>query len=506
MLFLQAAPVVTKELISPLEDQATLADSEIHVSMENLFLHMSHEMDGSYGRLIVHDFASHVLRVLLVVLSGLPLARAINTSRSKHKSNEETTFGLVSGRLLEETSFRSQTLPRSFDEAVNKIVEEISVTFGTDELRALVRHPKASPVLQLLVELESSEKWKRRTAPERSILRSLLGVEKTLQEPQGESFVHGLLYDAVGSHLLESIIRFAPGKMFKNMYQRTIRAVIGEAAKDDVAGYVVVQVLGRLGKKELQEAAGIILSQYDALVRRSRFVVLKTVIDRYVARDLDLKEIARAIKDASADQSPTERLQTMIKWDAVERAKDVGTGERAESKRLGRVHGSLLAQAMLAQAGPLAEVVYDGLIDTPASVLMAMAQDPAVSRLLQASITGPGSPLVFRRRFLAAFSQQAAVLAAHPVGSHLIDALWDGAHGLQHVREQIAQTLVDAEEAVTESYHGRRLWRTWKMNYFKQRRFDWNTLSKANPSRGNLKGGSKSSIDQARARYASKHA
>ena len=506
MLFLQAAPVVTKELTSPLEDQATLVDGEIHVSTENLFLHMSHEMNGNHGRLIVHDVASHVLRVLLVVLSGLPLARAINSSRSKHKPSDETTFGPVSGRLLDETSSRSQILPRSFDEAVHKIVQEISVTLSRDELRALAYHPKASPVLQLLIELESSETWKKRTSPDRSILRTLLGDEYALYKPSGRFFVWGLLYDAVGSHLLESMIRFAPGEMFKCIYRLTIKDFLGEAAENDVAGYVAVQVLGRLGKKELQEAAGIILSRYDALVRRSRFVVLRTVIDRYVARDLDLKRIARAIKDASGHQSPTERLQTIVKWNAVESAKDVGTKETAESKRLGRVHGSLLAQAMLAQAGPLAELVYEGLIDTPASVLIAMAQEPAVSRLLQASVTGPDSPLAFRRRFLAAFSQQAAVLAAHPVGSHLIDALWDGTEGLQHVRERIAQTLMDAEDAVTESYHGRRLWRKWKMNYFKQRRSGWNALSKAHSGRGHVQGSSKASIDQARARYALTHA
>ena len=69
-LFIQAAPVVTSELAKP----PVAADpNDEYVSMENLFLFTLAELEGYLGYLMTDRFASHVLRVLLVILAGLPL-------------------------------------------------------------------------------------------------------------------------------------------------------------------------------------------------------------------------------------------------------------------------------------------------------------------------------------------------------------------------------------------------------------------------------------------------
>ena len=52
----------------------------IYVSMEDLYLYTLNEFEGYLGYLMTDKFASHVLRVLLIVLAGLPLPQ--QSSRS----------------------------------------------------------------------------------------------------------------------------------------------------------------------------------------------------------------------------------------------------------------------------------------------------------------------------------------------------------------------------------------------------------------------------------------
>src|SRR2546421_11464025 len=75
-LFMRAAPIVTAEMANandqPLPDEN---GETVFVTMENLFLYTLNELEGNLGYLITHRFASHTLRVLLVILAGLPLTR-----------------------------------------------------------------------------------------------------------------------------------------------------------------------------------------------------------------------------------------------------------------------------------------------------------------------------------------------------------------------------------------------------------------------------------------------
>ena len=79
--------------------------------MENLFLYTLGELEGYMGFLMTDKYASHVLRVLLVILSGAPLEKQ-NKSAMQSKKKEKVT---VSGaekeqeRLLEE-----RAVPESF--------------------------------------------------------------------------------------------------------------------------------------------------------------------------------------------------------------------------------------------------------------------------------------------------------------------------------------------------------------------------------------------------------
>lgn len=500
--------MVTEELTRSSEEQACDAAGQISVSMENLFLHTLNEFEGNLGYLLTDRYASHPLRVLLIVLSGKRLTRVHKHSLSKSKAKGTISIAGAHDKMVEDGE---GVVPSSFVAALDKLILSTVQGLDSTSLRALATHPVGNPVLQLLLEIELSGTKRSHATSENSILQRLIRVESAGEGENSTEFFTVLMFDPIGSHLLETIVKYAPGKTFKSIYRTIIKDKIGEAARNEVANFVVMRVLERLGRDDLEAAVKLILPHFRLLVRRSRLAVIKSIIERYAARNLDLGPIAQAIADAYGGGSPSQRLQKMLRWDEDIHDDSEGTEDSMPRTNSARTHRSLLGQAMLAQPGPLSEMIYEGLLEMSEEIITRLAADPAASRLLQASVTSPTSTIAFRRKFVAVLFNHMAELAISPVGSHLIDAMWTGTRGLQHYRERIAQELCNIETDLRTSQSGRALWRNWKMDMYKQRRQDWlvysktdNGFIKADGKHGDDTVKEMSGIERARRRFTAK--
>ena len=502
-LFLQSAPIVTHELTTPAEDAST---REVYVSMENLFLYTLNDLEGNLGYLMTDQHASHVLRVLLVVLSGQPLAKASTTTLSQSSKKKERVSISSLSTKNKESDLSSRSVPESFQDAVDKIISDTVSTSDTGYLRLLATHPSGNPVLQLLLELEFSHPGGRRKEKD-SILAKLMSRELSTED--GSSFVRGLVYEPIGSRLLETIVSHAPGKTFKTLYRDFFRDELGNLAKNDIAGYVVTKVLERLSREDLEEATSTILPHIPKLVDRSRTLIIRTLIERSTARGADEQPMIQTLSTAYG-QDDAHRLQRMIKWeDDITRSIESDKNELARQDPE-RVHGSLLAQSMLAVPGPLSQLIYDSLLASDRETLVLMAKEPVASRVLQTSLTLPTSTPAFRRKIINVLLCDVVPLAMHPIGSHVIDALWTATHGLDNYSERIAQPLLSRESEVRDSFVGRVVWRNWKMDLYKTRRKDWTAVAKKRDAHEatNVPGKQKqkSGIELARERYAASKA
>jgi nucleolar protein 9 len=154
-LFSHAAPVVTSELSLRPKKSAKAedapADGEADPSMEKCFLDTMSEIEGSIGFLMTDRFASHVLRVLLVVFSGEPLDSSANKQLMQSK-NKETIK--VEGKEKSETKDQNRKVPESFSAALEKLLSDSIAGLDTEKLRALATSPNGNPTLQLLLRIE----------------------------------------------------------------------------------------------------------------------------------------------------------------------------------------------------------------------------------------------------------------------------------------------------------------------------------------------------------------
>lgn len=464
------------------------------MTMENLFLYTLNELEGNLGYLMTDPFASHTLRVLLLVLSGRPLSGTITTSLYKSKKKENISV-MARNANVNALMTTSRTVPDSFLAAVDKIISDIVLGLDTTTLRALATHPIGNPILQLMLELELSSSGKQKAKKRDSLFRKLIPDEKA-EEDNLFSFVKNLAYDAVGSRLLEVIIRFAPGKTFRSLYSTIFKGKLDVFAKNDIAGFVVIQLLNRLSKEDLMHAVEQLCPQIGLLVERSRTSIITTLIERCRVRKVNTGLILDALQEAYGTD-PARRLLKILQFD-VNNTSMMAEDRKMqfENQAVGSVHGSLLAQSMLDTPGQLRELIIDGLLTTETSTLISMSKDRSASHVLQSSLAYSDQSHKFRRILIQRFFGHLRDLGTHSIASHVVDAFWAASVNLPFIRERVAIELQENEIELRESFAGKVVWRNWMMDKYKTRKSEWMAEARRNDE------GGKSGLELARERFA----
>ena len=462
--------------------------------METYFLNTLQELEGNLGYLITDKYASHALRVLLVVLSGRPFRDAQTRAIIQSKRKETITTG---AHTMKESAMDSlpRAVPNTFQSAVRDTISSIVTSLDSTSLRALACHPVANPVMQLLLDLEFLQSRKTKTKDAQSLFRKLLPDDPPVEGTESASFFNGLLYDPIGSHLLEIIITKSPGKTFKILYRNLCRDRLPNLAKNETASYVVIRALERLSREDLQDAVRAICPLFRSLVDRSQTSTIRCLVERCQTREVDVQPIATALDEAYG-KDPKTRLLKLLKVDST------GMETMAEERRkqlqtqdAGKAHGSLLAQSMLQAPGQLRELILEGLLATDNPSLLQIARDRTATHVLQSSLTCSSDTLRYRRMVMPRLAVMAVELAKDSIGSRAVDAFWAGSEGLPFLREQIADQLLKSETSLRESVGGRAVWRNWKMDMYKTRKIDWMTEAKGEQKP------SKTGIDLARERF-----
>ncbi|KAL1964076.1 hypothetical protein VTN77DRAFT_7494 [Rasamsonia byssochlamydoides] len=512
-LFIHAAPAVTHKISKRDKKKSTYdegEEAEPELSLADMFLHVIEELEGNWGYLLTEKFASHTIRVLLLVLAGEPVDVSSNDSVVASKKKER--LGVSTGESQAEAAIvQKRSVPESFETALKKIMSDMTAGLDDTSLKALATHHIGNPVLQVLLMLELSHFGKSSAKDPKSITRRLIPDESLEEGSESAVFLSGLLYDPVGSRLLETIVRYAPGKLFKNFHKNIIRGRIATLSRNETAAYVVVRVLERIGKDDLQTDMDLIIPEIPTLVERMRLVVPKALIERCIVRGADTTPLARAL-EAAYDKDPATRLRQLLKLEKPAAQDDQATGPAAkpENQRAAppeQVHGSLLAQAMLRVSGPLSELVHSSLLAVSWEDLLSIAMNSTTSHVLQQALTLPTSTIQFRRQFVPRFLTHIKELALDTSGSHVVDALWSATKDIFFIKERIAQELAESEHALRDSFVGRAVWRNWSMDLYKRRRGEWAQKAKGLEGRAggdtnDEKKSGKSKIDIARARFA----
>ncbi|KAL4918551.1 hypothetical protein BDW62DRAFT_210396 [Aspergillus aurantiobrunneus] len=516
-LFISAAPVVTQKVSKSKgnkddgDGEGEDDEPEPELSLAEMFMQVVEELQGNWGYLLTERFASHTIRVLLLVLAGEPVD--VSSNDSVVASRKKERLGVVGGETHEDNQLgEKRSVPESFEATLKKVMQDMVSVLDDTYLRALATHPVGNPVLQVLVQLELSHFGKSSAKQPNSTIKRLIPDENFAEDSESAKFIRGLLYDNVGSRLLETMVRCMPGKMFKALYKNYLREQMSSLARNQTASYVVLRVLERLGKDDLQGVVEQIVRKIPSLIERSRTIVPKVLIERCLARGIDTKPLAKAL-EASYDPDPVRRIEQMLRLETAtvdnEKSDSAKNGPPVESNPAStaaeKLHGSLLAQTILTAPGALSELVFSSLLALSPEVLLNLCKDPTASRVVQQALTSSSSTPQFRRQFTTRFTGHLNELALDSSGSHVVDSLWPATKDIYFIKERMAQELAQSELALRDSFVGRAVWRNWAMDLYKRRRGEWAAKAKGKDLASNDSGEKpKSRLELARARYAAK--
>lgn len=208
-----------------------------------------------------------------MILSGQSVSSPASVSlvQSRKKKN----ISIVSDFAPpEERESATIEVPKSFQDAIDKILAATSGALSAEEIRGMAVHQIGSPTLQVLLQLEMRKSGKDRKAKAKSgdsLLNKLTGIstegeEKEVEDGSSSSFFSNLLYDPVGSHLAEKIMSYAPKREFQKLYKAHFKTRMGSLARNETAGFVVMRVLEKLNREVLQEAVEEIVPQVKGMI------------------------------------------------------------------------------------------------------------------------------------------------------------------------------------------------------------------------------------------------
>ncbi|KAF6827631.1 putative pumilio-family RNA binding repeat domain-containing protein [Colletotrichum plurivorum] len=495
-LFLQSAPVVTQELGGLVPEEKTEDDAEgeegaePESTMEDLFLMTLDEFEQHMGFLLTDRFGSHTLRVLLVVLSGRPLEDSATKSLLKSKKKERIS---VQGAATASEDLHNQlrAVPESFTLATKKIIQDAVAGMDFTALRVLAKHPTGNPLLQLLLELDislnhKSDKSSAEANKDTLLYRLLPDAPKSLSDSTSlaSEFISSMVYDQIGSRLLETLITHCPGKIFKALSHNFFGERIATYVRNDIASYPALRVLNRFSKDDLVEAVKKILPAVPTLVSKARYNVLKTLFERCEARGAyeEKSALTKALTDALGG-NPKDLVPKLCHLVEEEESADKEEFQQSpQNKNAVAAHGAHLVATMLKTPGNATKVAQKSLMALPADLLVQLAtRSMATVNVLQTALAAPAAPQneIFHRVLVAALAPHVAELAQSQNGHNVVNAIVEiPSRGKDravpfHVKQTIMATLGDHEPTLRDSWMGRSVWRTWKGDMWKTRRSDW---------------------------------
>lgn len=489
-LLVRMASIIEKELVGETEEIEEQDEEEPDlVTSEELFLKMLGEFNDHIQAMIDHQYASHVLRLILLIISGkeLPSTTVSNSTLRSKKSKIARKMIEIKDNDIFNRAFQ---VPPSFKDEITKICKQAVKGQDTTKMRQLSIHKIASPVIQLLIQIEGI------VDKERAIWHLIFLKENAAADSKEEAYVEYLLSDSVGSHFLESLIKNTGVRMkyIERLYKLYMKDRVLKLAKRSTTGVFIIQALMfKLKPGEVQyildqivpELSDLISIEHNQNLELSTKVIDASIQRKNYKRDEIIEQLFKKFAPNYNFAEPddienAELLENVLQLSTSTLGNTRGDWPTAEERRR-----SLLLEKLMEYDYSFVVCVWYNFLALPVERVVQMCMHGVFSHVLEnslvvlpASSPEPKPTLIMRKRLLNLFQGNIVQLALNSYGSHIIDKLWDFTIFLNMYKDIIATELQSESHKVKESNYGKLVWKNWTMELFIRKKYDWKSLVK----------------------------
>lgn len=503
-LLVRAAAQVEKELIHGEEEveenDGDDEESELNsISTESLFLSLVNELKPHLKSMISHQYSSHVLRLLLLIFSGKELPSTTTSNSTLRSKKSKIARKMIEIKDNEDFARAFQT-PPSFKAELREMCSELTRNQDTKTYREFAINKIASPVIQLVIQVEGL------VDRERTAWHLIFLKDSAPKDSQEEAYVEYLLSDPVGSHFLESTIKNdgARLKYIERLYKLYMKERVLKLSRRSTTGvYIVQALLFKLKPVEVEHILDEIIPELSNLISISDNQNLdlgQRLIDASISRgnyrrdeiiEQLFKKFAPNYEGASVTgngkrsmqtytPTTTEFLENVLQLTGSTLGNTRDDWPTAEERRR-----ALFLQKLMEYDHSFVVCTWLNFLAMPETKFAQMCRHGVFCHVVENSLVvlpaTPGEPKpmqILRKRFLNIFQNQIVDLSCNSYGSHIVDKLWDFTVLLPMYKDRIGTELAGDSHKVKESKYGRLVWKNWSMELFVRKKYDWKTLVK----------------------------
>ncbi|KAG1753166.1 armadillo-type protein [Suillus lakei] len=511
-LFTVAADTVSRETKGIYPSVADSKDKGELRTLTRLILDICEELTPVFTSLVMDPFASHVLRALLLLLSPSSSAashKAQSNMRSKKSSVWKARQGTMKSVFADNKGCdhvnSTRSVPKEFHEAATKFVRVLKSELSNNEVRALAANKVASPLLQLILEVEADH-------GESSLSDSLMdhvlvGIitlcrENPDEQPEASDYLVTLLRDPTSSHLLETMVSRCPDPAFTILWATYFQGKLARLATHPVANFVVAKAAERLNPTQLKGALEELEGSWNKVIGSARTGVLRTMIDRACTLRVHEKDICQAVCNAFELFEPKDRshlvscvlvLKPLREYMATgptkhnsEDAQQISKQGNVDDSKEPKVQGALILQSLLRLNEPHCLMVTERWHQVPPHTRSnLLSQHPISSRVIDVLFDSETVPFKVKRTLVMSLVGHYHTLVDDRIGSRVGDRCW--AFADPYLREKIARSLVMHEQFLAASYFGKFFARNINLYLLQRRPEEWRELqSQSKSSSGSI--------------------
>jgi nucleolar protein 9 len=506
-LFTVAADTVSRETKGIYPSVTDSKDKGELRTLTRLILDICEELTPTFTSLVMDPFASHVLRALLLLLSPTSSAashKAQSNMRSKKSSAWKARQGAMKSVFADNKSHdrvdsSTRAVPNEFHEAAIRFVHVLKSELSDNEVRALAANKTASPLLQLILEVEADHG--ESSLPDSLMDRVMVGIitlchRNPDEQLEASDYLVTLLRDPTSSHLLETMVSRCPDSAFTVLWATYFRGKLARLATHPVANFVVAKAAERLNPTQLKDALEELESSWNKVIGSARTGVLRAMIDRACTLRAHQKDICQAVCNAFELFQPKDRshlvscvlvlkplgeyMATGLTKHILEDAQQGSKKGKVDDSKEPKVQGALILQSLLRLNEPHCMMVTESIKSLPTEDLILLSQNPISSRVIDILFDSETVPFKVKRALVMSFIGHYHTLVDDRIGSRVGDRCW--AFADTYLREKIARSLVVHEQFLAASYFGKYFARNINLYLLQRRPDEWRELQSQSKS------------------------
>ncbi|CCH60112.1 hypothetical protein TBLA_0C03080 [Henningerozyma blattae CBS 6284] len=479
-LLVRSAALVEKEFLTPSFDEEgqSAEDYEDLGTMENLFLFMLNEFKPHLKEMINHQYSSHVLRLLILILSSKNLPSSTKSNSTLRSKKSKIARKMIDIKDNQDFDKAYQT-PESFKLALREMLSELYGSFTNGAKKSEITQTMvtkfrefcvdkvASPVIQLIIQVEGI--FDR----DRSFWRLVFSTSEE-KDPKEESFMEYLLSDPVGSHFLQSMIESGRLKYVERLYKLYMKDRIVKLAKRDTTGSFIVQTLLKtLKDRDVKHILDDVVPELSILLN-SNMDFGTTIINSSIKQENYLRDdIISQLVQKYYSSSDKNILESCLLLSSSTLGNTRGDWPTAEERRR-----SLFLEELIDYDDKFLKITIESMLGLPEERFLQMCYHGVFSHVVEHVLDPKRVDTIMRKRLLNILCRDSVNLSCNAYGSHIMDKLWTFTAKLTLYKERIAGELSKESEKVKNSIYGKQVWKNWNLELYFRKKWDWKKLIK----------------------------